>query len=76
MKIYSNNLPAILANQFDFTENKFDKDIKLALQYEYLFNDETTTLFKVLGVPVIGYVRLDKVLQSIVLEKFNRRTGT
>jgi len=69
MKIYTQNPPTILTNQFEFTNNQFDSDIKLAFQNEVAFYEDVSTIFKIFDIPIIGGKRLDKIRQSIVLKQ-------
>jgi hypothetical protein len=76
MKIYATNPPQILSKQFDFVSTPFEKDIKIAFQYETRFYDYETSLLQVLNIPIIGGQRLDKIEQFIVLQQENIFTPT
>jgi len=74
MKIYAQNPPSILTNQFNFTNNQFDPDIKLAFQNEDVFYEDISAHFKIFDIPIIGGKRLNKIQQSIVLKQNEIRT--
>lgn len=71
MKIYSNNPPILLTNQFDFTQNHLEPNIDLAFEFEVSFYKDAKRHFDVLNIPTIGGERLDKIYQYWVLERFN-----
>lgn len=74
MKIFVKNRPIILENQFDFVNSVFEKDIKLAFQYEDTFYKEELCYLKMFDIPVIGGGRLDKIQQNFVLNKYKIKT--
>lgn len=76
MKIYTKNCPGILSNQFDFTHNIYDNDIKLAFNYEDYFTNDAQIYLKLFNIPVIGGERLDKIQQYLVLSQSGINTPT
>jgi len=74
MKIYTNNIPSILSNQFDFTTSPYDKDIKLAFQNESAFYGNIKSHLDVFNIPIIGGERLNKIQQYIILKQYDIRT--
>jgi len=73
-KILVTNKPNLVVNNFNLvnTDNLSDiSEIKLAFEYESSFSDKIKAILIANNINLIGGVRLDKLLQSIFLEKHN-----
>ena len=69
----TSSIPHLLTNQFIFkTSDSLNElhEIKLAFEYETTFSDRTRSILNAKGIPIIGGPRIDKLVQSLYLDKF------
>jgi hypothetical protein len=69
----TSSIPHLLTNQFIFkTSDNLSElhEIGLAFEYETTFSDRTRSILGAKGIPIIGGARIDKLVQSLYLEKF------
>lgn len=72
-KVLVTNKPSLITNQFNLMDyyNLNDLDeVKLAFEYEESFSDKIRAILIAKNIQLIGGKRLDKLVQSMYMEKF------
>ena len=74
-KVLVSNTPGLISKQFTFKESHRNLDeideIKLAFEYEASFSDKIRAIMIAKNIEIIGGQRLDKLVQSLYLNKFD-----
>lgn len=74
-KVLVSNTPGLISKQFTFKESHRNLDeideIKLAFEYEASFSDKIRAIMIAKNIEIIGGQRLDKLVQSLYLSKFD-----